>query len=286
MLLRSRSSTALATLVISVVTFGACSSDSSGPAASTTTKPASPPLRILVTNDDGFAAPGIDTVAAALTKLPNVRVTVVAPATNQSGTGGRTTDGVVRALPSGPRTASGIPATAVVGFPADSVNYALDELDLHPDVVVSGINQGQNLGTVTELSGTVGAAERAAARGIPAIAVSQGLGAAPQYPVAATLTVDWITAHRAALLAGRLPAGVVNLNVPTCATGAMRGVKQVPLATSATGAVGASDCTSTVTAVTTDVEAFLNGFAPVTQLTPDGATVTSSTTFPATKPSP
>lgn len=285
MLLRSRPFVALAALVTSVAVFGACSSDGSGPAASTTTKPPRPPLRILVTNDDGFAAPGIDTVAAALAKLPNVRVTVVAPATNQSGTGGRTTDSVVAALPAGQHTASGIPATAVVGFPADSVNYALDELQLHPDVVVSGVNQGQNLGTVTARSGTVGAAKRAAARGIPAIATSQGLGAEPQYPVAAALTVRWITAHHAALLARHEPVGVVNLNVPTCATGAVRGVKQVPLAASDAGTLATSDCASTATAVTTDVEAFQNGFASVTQLTPDGATVTSSTTFPDRLPS-
>jgi 5'-nucleotidase len=269
---------------VTMIALGACSSDASSPA--TQKRPTSRPLRILVTNDDGYRAPGIDTVAAALAKLPNVRVTVVAPAANQSGTGGRTTDGVVSALPAGPRTASGIPVTAVVGFPADSVNYALDELRLHPDVVVSGINQGQNLGPVTAISGTVGAAKRAATRGVPAIAASQGLGATPQYPVAARLTVGWITAHRAALLAGHVPAGVVNLNVPTCPSGAMRGVRQVPLATTAAGTVGAADCTSTVTVVTTDVEAFQDGFASVTQLTAAGATVTSSTTFPDALPAP
>jgi broad specificity polyphosphatase/5'/3'-nucleotidase SurE len=79
--------------------------------------------------------------------------------------------------------------------------------------------------------------------------------------------------------------GVVNLNVPSCPDGALRGVQQVPLATSVDGAVGAADCTSTVTAVTTDVEAFHNGYASVTQLTATGDTVTSSTTFPATKSS-
>jgi len=76
-----------------------------------------------------------------------------------------------------------------------------------------------------------------------------------------------------------------NLNVPTCATGAVRGVEQVPLASTAARTVTTSDCTSTVTVVTTDVEAFQNGFAAVTQFTPDGAAVTSGTTFPATKPS-
>lgn len=278
---RSHRSSVVVALGALVVALAACSSDGSTPAASTTTKPATAPLRILVTNDDGFAAPGIATVVEALRKLPDVRITVVAPATNQSGTGGRTTEGTLRALPDGQTTTSGHPATAVVGFPADSVNYALDTLHLEPDVVVSGINQGQNLGAVASISGTVGAAKRAAARGIPAIAVSQGVGDAPRYDVAAGLTVDWVSDHRAALAAHRAEVGVVNLNVPTCATGELRGVRQVPLATTADGAVAAADCTSTVTTVSTDIEAFHNGFAAVTQLTADGATVTSSTTFPA-----
>jgi 5'-nucleotidase len=262
----------------------ACSSDSSTPAASTTTKPAaSTPLRILVTNDDGYQAPGISTVTEALAELPDVRVTVVAPATNQSGTGGKTTNGTVSALPGPHRTAGGHAATAVVGFPADAVNYALDTMHVTPDVVVSGINQGQNLGAVSAISGTVGAAKRAAEKGIPAIAVSQGLGADPQYDVAARLTIDWIEAHRDALAGHHATVGVVNLNVPTCTTGALRGVRQVPLAPTADGAVAAADCASTVTTITDDVAAFRNGFASVTQLTPAGATVTSSTTFPATK---
>src|SRR4029077_5527545 len=114
-------------------------------------------LEILVTNDDGFDAPGIATVAEALAKIPDVHVTVVAPATNQSGTGGKTTDGVVRATSDKRRTARGRPATAVIGFPADAVNFALDDMGVEPDVVVSGINQAQNLGPISEISGTVGA---------------------------------------------------------------------------------------------------------------------------------
>jgi 5'-nucleotidase len=269
---------------VAVSALAACSSDSSTPAAPTTTRPAATaPLRILVTNDDGYAAPGISTVTQALAALGDVRVTVVAPATNQSGTGGQTTAGTLTTLPGPHETAAGHPATAVVGFPADSVDYALDTMHLEPDLVVSGINQGQNLGPLTAVSGTVGAAKRAAVAGIPAIAVSQGIAADPQYQVAARLTVAWVRRHRDALVGHHDAVGVVNLNVPTCTTGTIRGVRQVPLATTTEGAVGSSDCTSTVTAVTNDIDAFRNGFAPVTQLAPDGRTVTSSTTFVTTK---
>jgi 5'-nucleotidase len=270
--------------VVAATALTACSSDSSSPSASSTTKPAaSAPLRVLVTNDDGYAAPGISIVTQALAALPDVRITVVAPATNQSGTGGKTTAGTLTTLPGKQQTAAGHPATAVVGFPADSVDYALDTMHLTPDVVVSGINQGQNLGPITAVSGTVGAAKRAAAAGVPAIAVSQGIAADPQYEVAAGLTVAWVRAHRDALVGHHATVGVVNLNVPTCQVGEVRGVRQVPLATTTEGTVGTSDCASTVTAVTTDIDAFRDGFAAVTQLTPDGQTVTSSTTFPTTK---
>ena len=274
----------LVVVAVAGLTFGACSSDGST-ATSATTKPDAVLLHVLVTNDDGYAAPGIDAVTQALVRLPGIRVTIVAPATNQSGTGSKTTEGEVRATPDKRRTASGRPATAVIGFPADAVNYALDHMGLHPDLVVSGINQGQNLGPVAAISGTVGAAKRAAARGIPAIAVSQGLGTDPQYDVGARLTVAWVRLHTVQLVAHRATVGVVNLNVPTCATGALRGVRQVPLATSVDGAVAAADCASTITAVNTDVEAFHNGYAAVSQLTATGDTVTSSTSFPATKPS-
>ena len=83
------------------------------------------PLRVLVSNDDGVRAPGIDALVKALRKLPKVTVTVVAPAANQSGTGGKTTPGALTATRT--TTKSGYPAIAVKGFPADSVNYALQQ---------------------------------------------------------------------------------------------------------------------------------------------------------------
>jgi 5'-nucleotidase len=264
------------------VALAACSSSSgsksSGGGDSTTTKPPAT-LQILVTNDDGVGAPGIDVVSQALMQLPNVKVTIVAPATNQSGTGSKTTDPTPPGTPA--KTQSGIDATSVAGYPSDSVNYAFDTLKLKPDVVVSGINQGQNLGPATAASGTVGAAKTAAGKGVPAIAASQGLGDPPQYSVGAPYVVAWVQNHRDALLAGKVAAGVVNVNIPTCTSGAVRGVKQVPLSTSSDGVLAPADCTSTLTDVATDIAAFLGGFVSVTQLSATGETVTSSTTFPA-----
>jgi 5'-nucleotidase len=233
---------------------------------------------VLVTNDDGYGAPGLDTVVQALVKLPNVSVTVVAPLKNQSGTGRRTTNGALTATHV--TTASGYPATAVDGFPADTIAYALRSvLSAPPDLVVSGINNGQNVGPFIAISGTVGAAEAAAARGIPAIAASQGFGNPPDFAAAARIVVAFVTAHRGEYLGvAHRPADVVAINVPTCTTGSVRGTKQVPAATALAGReITKVDCTSTATTPADDVGAFLAGFAAVTELNPAGATVTATT---------
>ena len=165
---------------------------SGGPTGTPTTTAAEPEnLRILVTNDDGYDAEGIDVLVEALRALPNVEITVVAPATNRSGTGSQTTPGAVTATQQ--ETTSGYQATAVDGFPADAVVIGLSQvLSEPPDLVVAGINQGQNLGPLAAISGTVGAAKAAAAAGIPALAVSQGLADMPDYQSAAGLIVEYL----------------------------------------------------------------------------------------------
>ena len=141
----------------------ACGSTSSSGSTSTTSS-AHQTLTIMVTNDDGVDAPGIDAVVQGLRTLPDTQVTVVAPLTNQSGTGGKTTPTSAGALvTTKATTASGYPSTAVHGYPADTVIWAVKDhgLSFRPDVVVSGINFGQNIGPLAELSGTVGAAREA-----------------------------------------------------------------------------------------------------------------------------
>ena len=235
----------------------------SGDRETTTTAPAEP-LEILVTNDDGVAAEGIDVLVTALTAVEGVEVTVVAPATQQSGTGGSATEGPLTTNEA--TTASGYEASAVEGFPADTIRVAFDELGLTPDLVVSGINEGQNLGPVVDLSGTVGAARAGVRKGVPALAVSQGIGQDLDYEVAAGLVVDWIEENLDALRAGEVPADIVaNLNVPTCDTGELRGQLDVASAT-AGDPLAPSDCTSTAEGFTDDVTAFANGFAALTEV--------------------
>lgn len=221
-------------------------------------------LQILVTNDDGVAAEGIDVLVAALTEVEGVEVTVVAPAEQQSGTGGNATEGDLVASPS--ETAGGHEATAVDGFPADTIRVAFEDQGLTPDLVISGINEGQNLGPIIDVSGTVGAARAAVRQGVPALAVSQGGGDAPDFEAAAELVVAWLEENRDAVTADDLATDVVfSLNVPTCPTGEVRDTLEVPPAT-AGDPLTASDCTSTVEGLTDDVTAFANGFATLSEV--------------------
>lgn len=130
---------------------------------------ANAPLRILLTNDDGWNAVGITAVYDALIAAGH-DVTVVAPLTNQSGVGGRITFG-------GPPLQVVLQADhkySVAGSPADSVGVGLSVVFVNkpPDLVISGTNIGQNIGAATVHSGTVGAAVTALNDGVPAIAVS------------------------------------------------------------------------------------------------------------------
>ena len=124
-------------------------------------------MRILLTNDDGIDAPGMEALRAAVACLGG-RPVIVAPAEPHSGCGHRvTTDRplVVHEL--------GADRFAVAGTPADCVRLALAELATDAAVVVAGINAGGNLGADIHHSGTVAAAREAALHGLPAVAASQ-----------------------------------------------------------------------------------------------------------------
>src|SRR4051794_16921537 len=255
----------------------ACSSSSSKSASTTdapttsaaaTTTVATRPLRVLVTNDDGVKAPGIDALVQALRAQSGTTVTVVAPATNQSGTGGKTTTGQLTTTKT--TTASGYPATAVTGFPADTIVWAIDGhgVGQRPDVVLSGVNNGQNLGSLVDLSGTIGAARAASTRGIPSLALSAGLGATPNFADGARQAIAWLSAHRAALLAGSSAANpssataatVTNINVPTCPSGTPRPIVIVPVAPASANPLAPVNCTAAAPQPTNDVDGFVHGY--------------------------
>lgn len=124
-------------------------------------------MRILISNDDGYLAPGIIALANAL--APIAEIVVVAPDSNRSGSSNSLT--LDRPL-SVFRAENGF--YFVNGTPSDCVHIALTGvLSYKPDLVVSGINQGQNMGDDTLYSGTVAAATEGFLFGIPSIAFSQ-----------------------------------------------------------------------------------------------------------------
>lgn len=124
-------------------------------------------MKILVSNDDGYLAPGIQALADALAAIADI--TVVAPDSNRSGSSNSLTlDRPLTVV----RSANGV--YSINGTPSDCVHVALTGiLDERPDLIVSGINQGQNMGDDTLYSGTVAAATEGFLFGIPAIAFSQ-----------------------------------------------------------------------------------------------------------------
>lgn len=132
-------------------------------------------MRILLTNDDGINAPGLETLAQIAAELagPQGEVWTVAPAFEQSGVGhciSYVHPTLIAAL--GPRR------YAAEGSPADCVLAAIADVmrDNPPDLVLSGVNRGNNSGENVMYSGTIGGAMEAALQGLPAIALSQYMG--------------------------------------------------------------------------------------------------------------
>lgn len=186
-------------------------------------------MRILVTNDDGVDAVGIQKVAAALTSDGRFDIVVVAPDRDQSGTaaalGPKWHAGVDThrvQLPDDPS----IEAWALDGTPAMCVLAAnLGGFGAPPDLVVSGINAGLNTGRAVLHSGTVGAALTAQNLRMSAIAVSLQTGDPWQWDTATALTLDTID-----MILAAPRRSVINLNVPNRAYADVLGVRWARLA--------------------------------------------------------
>ena len=141
-------------------------------AATPTAAPAAANFTILLTNDDGYDAPGLKAMIEAFRTAGDLYVS--APADNQSGKGHSITTSRDPIFVSERKQPNGVSWYAVEAPPATCARLAIEALlPRHPDIVISGINRGENLGIASiYLSGTVGAAQEAAMSGIPSIAVS------------------------------------------------------------------------------------------------------------------
>ena len=172
-------------------------------------------MRILLSNDDGYFAPGLERLAAALAPLADI--TVVAPERDRSGASNSLT--LDRPL-SVRRAANGF--LFVNGTPTDCVHLAVTGLlDTLPDLVISGINLGANMGDDTIYSGTVAAATEGYLLGIPSIAMSLASKTAAHFETAAAVAVAPYERHRAHTLGPRL----VNVNVPDVPQSALKGFR-------------------------------------------------------------
>jgi 5'-nucleotidase len=173
-------------------------------------------MRILLSNDDGYFAPGIEHLARALAALGEI--TVVAPERDRSGASNSLT--LDRPL-SLKRTANGF--YHVNGTPTDCVHLAVTGmLDSLPDMVVSGINHGANMGDDTIYSGTVAAATEGYLLGVPAIAVSLAGKSATHFSTAAGIARQLVERFIAQPI--RSPV-LLNVNVPDVPPEQIRGIK-------------------------------------------------------------
>ncbi len=229
-------------------------------------------MRILLSNDDGYFAPGIEALAEAL--RPLAEITVVAPERDRSGASNSLTlDRPMRLR----RAANGF--HFVNGTPTDCVHLAVTGmLDHLPDMVVSGINLGANMGDDTIYSGTVAAAMEGYLLGVPAIAVSLASKEGRHFATAARLARELVERF---LREGFGEPVLLNVNVPDVP--ALKGVRitrlgrrhkaepAVPQVTPRhetvywVGAAGeAADA-----GAGTDFDAVANGFASITPLQVD-----------------
>lgn len=187
-------------------------------------------MHILITNDDGYLAPGIRILADTLSAI--AEITVVAPDRNKSGASNSLT--LMRPLRV-QNTSKGY--YRVDGTPTDCVHLAISGLlDNKPDMVVSGINNGSNLGDDVLYSGTVAAAIEGRYLGLPAIAVSLTGKREENYQAAAQITRQIVER----LVDERLPNGqisnelmpndsILNINVPDLTLDKLKPIKATRL---------------------------------------------------------
>lgn len=179
-------------------------------------------MKILITNDDGIMAPGIQVLAKKMTQLGEV--IIVAPNEEKSATGhGITVWDPIRVRE---MTFTGIQkAWAVSGTPVDCVKLALQELVCGEcGLLISGINNGPNLGTDVLYSGTVSAAIEGSILGIPSLAVSLASFTDYEYDLAAEIALS--LARKIWRQKEIMPAGtLLNINVPPVKKEELRGFK-------------------------------------------------------------
>lgn len=176
--------------------------------------------RILVTNDDGINAPGLDAMIDIASQLSQ-DVWIVAPEYNQSGAG----HSLSLTHPVRARQLSET-KFALEGTPTDCVLFAVKHLlkDRKPTIVLSGVNRGSNMADDVTYSGTIAGAMEGCLLGIPSIAFSQAY--THPHPVKWDTATQFGADVARRVLAGGIPRNVlINVNFPDVATGAVKGTR-------------------------------------------------------------
>lgn len=183
-------------------------------------------MKILITNDDGIHAPGLDSLRAAARKLGEVHV--VAPLEEQSGVSHSTTLTMpLRAISI--RRRGEFFGHAITGAPSDCVKLALASgLTPRPEVILSGVNLSPNLGVHVLYSGTIAAAREGAMRGVPSIAISMDVSEEPDFGEAAEVACEVIRPALARIARGEETPMMLNVNIPALPRERIRGVRVVP----------------------------------------------------------
>ena len=183
-------------------------------------------MKILVSNDDGIFTEGLWSLAKAL--RDEGTVVIVAPDREQSATGTMVTLRVPLRVREINWFSNNIKTYTVEGSPSDSVILALGKLATDAGMVISGINQGLNLGDDVLISGTVGAAMQGYLRGLPAVAVS----VSPE----SSISIFENAARLTAIVASKIKAGALgsngffNINLPNLPLSEIKGIKATSLA--------------------------------------------------------
>ena len=171
-------------------------------------------LKILLANDDGIHAPGINALAKRLSSESDYEVYVVAPDRERSATGHSLTLHKPLRVNEVKLEADVKNAWSTTGTPADSVKLAINVLlETPPDLIISGINNGANMGSEILYSGTVAAAMVGTFSGIPSIAVSMVLeGRLAKFEASAEFMARFLKSYDNSLLSSKI---LVNINIPS-----------------------------------------------------------------------
>lgn len=179
-------------------------------------------MRILLTNDDGIYAEGLHVLATALGRVSGWKVYVIAPDRERSASGHSITLHKPLHVNSIHLPELEVPMWSVNGTPADCTKIGTTAiLDRPPDLVISGINRGPNLGTDVLYSGTVSAAIEGVILGIPSIAVSLDTHSDPDYLFAAQFMASLIQVFAEK---GLSKTTLLNVNIPALAVDDIAGV--------------------------------------------------------------